>query len=162
MTIEELLDDYDWAHVFGEEDDGNCDDSTDAIGTCPADPPPRREDVAEIICSRDGENDGESWIGVFRLKDGRYLFAEGGCDYTGWDCQASNSLTVAGNLRDLIVMGLSSDARREFADLVRREVRPAELADGTPWAVLADWHEEHGDIATAAMLRESYAVTEGF
>lgn len=43
-----------------------------------------REDVDEIIAMSDGENDGESWIGVFKLKDERYAYIEGSCDYTGW------------------------------------------------------------------------------
>lgn len=86
MTIEELLEDRDWAEVFADESSGNTSkDNIDAVGDCPTDPRPCRSDVAEILASEDGENDGPNWEGVFRLKDGRYLFASGGCDYTGWD-----------------------------------------------------------------------------
>lgn len=42
-------------------------------------------DVAEVIAVADGENDGENWLGVFRLRDGRFAFVTAGCDYTGWD-----------------------------------------------------------------------------
>lgn len=47
--------------------------------------PVSREDVVEIIAMEDGENDQMDWVGVFKLKDGRYLALEAGCDYTGWD-----------------------------------------------------------------------------
>lgn len=43
-----------------------------------------REDVAEIIAMVDGENDGENWVGVFKLNDYRYVCIRAGCDYTGW------------------------------------------------------------------------------
>lgn len=43
-----------------------------------------REDVEEILYIEEGENDGDSWIGVFRLKDGRFACLRAWCDYTGW------------------------------------------------------------------------------
>ncbi len=46
---------------------------------------PSRIDIAEIIAAVNGKNDRDSWLGVFLLKDGRFLVAEGSCDYTGWD-----------------------------------------------------------------------------
>ena len=79
------LDNYDWSEVFGEGSGGNTDKATESVGDCPADPPPMREDVVEILAMHDGENDVDNWHGVFRLRDGRWLFATGGCDYTGWD-----------------------------------------------------------------------------
>ena len=87
ITLEELLQDGDWAYVFADEDDGNVGKETDP---CPPDSdvdtsPPSRSDVEEIIAAANGENDGEEWIGVFKLKDGRFLLAAGSCDYTGWD-----------------------------------------------------------------------------
>lgn len=88
IELSDLLSDYDWASVFGEESNGgNC---TTAVETLPPEAEldrtaPSRSDVAEIIAAVNGENDGDEWIGVFRLNDGRYLAASGSCDYTGWD-----------------------------------------------------------------------------
>lgn len=87
ITLEQLADDYDWAEVFGEGSGGNCNDKTDE---CPPGAaidltPPKRKDVTEIFAAVNGENDGDEWIGVFRLCDGRFLVAAGSCDYTGWD-----------------------------------------------------------------------------
>lgn len=111
------LDTCDWAEVFGEGGGGNC---------TPINPQPQppsytgslatfsREDVAEIFQMEEGENDGLEWIIYGRLKDGRYFCARGGCDYTGWDCQASNSGDVAATKEDIIRFGLTLDERDRF------------------------------------------------
>jgi hypothetical protein len=44
-----------------------------------------REDVKEIINMEDGCNDEESWIGIFRLNNGKIGLLRAWCDYTGWD-----------------------------------------------------------------------------
>jgi hypothetical protein len=70
-------DDYDWKEAFGFA--GNvrtamgC--STEPFGI---------DDVAEVLHSDEGENDGDSWIMAGKLNDGRYFFLSAWCDYTGW------------------------------------------------------------------------------
>jgi hypothetical protein len=44
-----------------------------------------REDVVEILAIQEGANDGPDWHLVCRLKDGRFAYLTGACDYTGWD-----------------------------------------------------------------------------
>lgn len=105
------IDDYDWAEVFGEAyscskeidslDGTSCDDFT-------------REDVVEIIAIQDGQNDGDEWLGVFKLKDGRFLAATGWCDYTGWDCQSGTLLTVGATLSEVVMMGLTESQRKQL------------------------------------------------
>lgn len=111
------LDSYDWAEVFGEGTGGNC------TPIRPQPQPPSytgsqetfsRLDVAEIYGQEDGENDGPEWIIYGRLKDGRYFCARGGCDYTGWDCRASNSGDVAATRNDIVRFGLTQDERNRF------------------------------------------------
>lgn len=46
-------------------------------------------DIAEVLAVYEGENDERDWRWVLRLHDGRFVFLQGGCDYTGWDCQSS-------------------------------------------------------------------------
>ncbi len=111
------LNNYDWAEVFGEGTGGNC---------TPINPQPQppsytgslstfnREDVETIIQMEDGENDEKDWIIYGKLKDGRFFAARGGCDYTGWDCRASNSGDVAASLHDIIQFGLTADERKRF------------------------------------------------
>lgn len=111
------LDNYDWAEVFGEGDGGRCTpiipsrppfDNTTDIATF------SREDVEEITAMQDGENDGPSWIIYGKLKDGRWFYAEGGCDYTGWDCQAGNSGAVAATREQIERFGLGDNERSRF------------------------------------------------
>lgn len=111
------LDDYDWAEVFGEGGGGNC------SAIVPSAPPHdkatsrdtfSREDVALIKGKEEGERDEQSWIIWGQLKDGRWFFAEGSCDYTGWDCQASNGGSVASSEEDIIRFGMGDVDRSRF------------------------------------------------
>lgn len=84
MTVEELRENYDWAQVFADENAGNVSKEVNVIGACD-DTPPSRSDVVEVIAAWDNGDREWSGFGVFRLSDGRLLFASGWCDYTGWD-----------------------------------------------------------------------------
>lgn len=118
ITLDDLINDSNWAEVFADKNSGNVDKSTEPlppdsdVNTLPA----SRGDVTEIVAAVNGDNDGPDWVGVFLLKDGRYLVASGGCDYTGWDCYANNNLAVAKTLQEAIRFGLS-DGERKRLDL---------------------------------------------
>lgn len=116
ITLEELLDDYDWAQVFADENAGNVDSAVEPAppGSSVSTAEVSRTDVAEIIAAVNGENDGADWLGLFLLKDGRYLVASGGCDYTGWDCQAGNQLLACATLDDAMQYGLSESERERL------------------------------------------------
>lgn len=45
-------------------------------------------DIERVLAVWSGENDGDDWRWIILLRDGRYVFLQGGCDYTGWDCQS--------------------------------------------------------------------------
>lgn len=45
-------------------------------------------DIQKVLAVWEGENDGDDWRWVLQLLDGRYVFIQGGCSYTGWDCQS--------------------------------------------------------------------------
>ena len=108
ITIEELCQDYDWEEVFGEGGGGNCTPDVDSLDGTPTNPVGRVL-VKRIIAAVNGENDEDEWVGVFELHDGRFLAAHGSCDYTGWDCRAGNTLTVAASLDTVVRMGLTAD-----------------------------------------------------
>ena len=116
IDLPDLLTDYDWSEVFGEGTGGNCNGTIQVVppGAAVDSSGISREMVAEVIATVNGENDGPDWVGLFRLNDGRYLVAEGGCDYTGWDCQAGNSLCVAGSLDDAIKYGLNPEQQQRL------------------------------------------------
>ena len=42
------------------------------------------KDIMWFIGTIEGENDEENWEAAFILKDGRFVYMEAGCDYTGW------------------------------------------------------------------------------
>lgn len=54
------------------------------------------EHIEKVLATWEGENDGDDWRWVIKLtakgakqKAGKYVFLQGGCDYTGWDCRSS-------------------------------------------------------------------------
>ena len=103
LPKEELVkmkDDYDFEFVFGEKSlSGN----TPPIGFT-------RVHVAEAYLIEYGDNDGPEWRCIGRLTSGDYFRATGGCDYTGWDCQASNSGETWPDL-DAFIRGLGDNDR---------------------------------------------------
>lgn len=113
----------DWAEVFGEESSGG--NTSNVVEPCVPGSnimtdTVLRKDVSKIIAAVDGENEEDEWIGVFLLKDGRYLVASGSCDYTGWDCQARNLLVVAETLKEAIMFGLSESQAGRLGLLDKR------------------------------------------
>lgn len=92
-TIQEMRDDYDW-----------CEASSAAGG-------PNFDAVAEVIAASNGENDGECWVAIFRMSDGRYGFLSAWCDYTGWDCQSCGDFTVRNDLRTLVLNDIGEEDR---------------------------------------------------
>lgn len=80
--ILDRIDDYDWREAFEYANEPRRvlveSEDFDTSGFT-------REMVEQIIHIDNGMNDEESWIGVFKLTDGRYASLAAGCDYTGWD-----------------------------------------------------------------------------
>lgn len=81
-------DDYDWKEAFayaGDEGHGGATVKRAAPMLDVDESPFRRRDVCEVIAVRVGQNDGDNWVCVGRLYDGRWFALDAGCDYTGWD-----------------------------------------------------------------------------
>lgn len=122
-TIDPRLDDDDWAHIFcPEEDADGYRYGIDPYTARPGDVRTReivksnyrRSDVAEVLAISNGENDGPDWVGVFRMRDGRFLTVRAGCDYTGWGCQEIGSSDVADNIEDALTFGLTEEERNRL------------------------------------------------
>lgn len=52
-------------------------------------------DIMKVLAVWEGENDEDDWRWIIEVKPdcaknhkGKYVFLQGGCDYTGWDCQS--------------------------------------------------------------------------
>lgn len=96
-------------------------------------------DIAKVLAVVEGENDGADWRWVLRLNDGRFVFLQGGCDYTGWDCQSSADSAIVDTIA--AVLQAARDAGRFekndaeiIANLARQIVGAKELT----------WHEQTG------------------
>jgi len=96
IDIATLKSDYNWTSAFSYAQDFSI------------------ADVAIVIDSRDGANEGPNWIIYGQLKDGCFFFLSAGCDYTGWDCQASGTSSTHANLQDLIRLCMGDDERDRF------------------------------------------------
>lgn len=99
--------DYDWAsawEVYGDVRSAHPTSGVSLAGLSP-------DDVDVVLSADEGENDGPEWLLYGVAKDGRYFFLSAGCDYTGWDCQAGGTLTVAKTEREMLDFGMTKDNR---------------------------------------------------
>ncbi len=74
----------------------------------------RIDEVNEIIAISNGENDGKSWIGLFKIRYKYYLMVRGWCDYTGWDCQADGDAQIAQDLDLLKKYSITPEEKRRL------------------------------------------------
>ena len=113
------LEGYDWQEAFAYAGDPSASnggpDMRLAFPGCKVDLSTfEREDVDRIIGLVEGENDGPPWRCAGQLKDGRWFYLEAGCDYTGWDCQASGSTTMADTRANCERFAMTDEARELF------------------------------------------------
>ena len=67
------------------------------------------ETIAAVVAVWEGENDGDDWRWVLAMNDGRFAFVQGGCDYTGWDCQSWATSVFAATVDDAAKYALGDD-----------------------------------------------------
>ena len=115
------LADSDWENAFAyasgvrAEYGCGCNSPAAAFPGCTTSVAPfTRDDVSTILAIVDGEGDGDSWLVVGQLHDGRWFSLEAGCDYTGWDWQASGSSAVADTKEDILRFGLTVENRKRL------------------------------------------------
>lgn len=87
------------------------------------------DDIARVLAVWEGENEGADWRWIIQLKDSRFVALQGGCDYTGWDCQSS---------ADSIVYSTIAEALAHFKD---QEEIWASLAKQLTGEKTQTWHE---------------------
>lgn len=100
------LNDPDWETIFKEYVNPPA-----HVRRLPVETTYAREDVRKILAIEDGENDGPCWLGVFKMRDGKFLAVRAGCDYTGWDCQAGGHADLADTHADVVALGLTLEER---------------------------------------------------
>lgn len=100
------LDSSDWIEVFKYASNPN-----DVRNHCSTTLNYTFDDIEEVIAYVDGEGDGDNWVGLFKMKDEKFLSIRAGCDYTGWGCREDGSSEVADDLGTIIVFGLTLEER---------------------------------------------------
>jgi hypothetical protein len=67
--------------------------------------------ILEYYWIYDGENDGEAWYCLCKLKNSCYVFYKASCDYTGFDCQGSMIMFISKNKEKLFYEALNNFER---------------------------------------------------
>lgn len=116
LKKEQFLADGDWDHIFG--DGGYASNPTAVRARKVHEAAYGQGDVDEVIATAEGENDGEPWVGLFRMTDGLYLVVRASCDYTGWGCGEGGSADVADTVEDAIYLGLTREERDRLSDQI--------------------------------------------
>ena len=53
------------------------------------------KDIQDIISAEEGENEGNNWKLIVKLKNEKYGWLSAGCDNSGWGCQAGGKSGIA-------------------------------------------------------------------
>lgn len=96
------------------------------------------DDIAEVLAVWEGENEGDDWRWILRLNDGRFVFLQGGCDFTGWDCQ-SYAVSAFAGLPDVLLIIEEQGDHKDRADVI------ASLRQQLIEGKAKTWHETKGD-----------------
>lgn len=75
--------------------------------------------IKRVLAVVEGVNDQANWHWILELDKefdgGTFAYLEGGCDYTGWDCQSSAGSTFANNPFELLGQDeISVELRRQL------------------------------------------------
>lgn len=120
LPLEDFQNNYDWTEAFAYADKPqHVDPAVRAKG--PEAPFTLADvaaifhaDVAAIFHADEGINDELDWVCLGQLHDGRWFVLSAGCDYTGWDCQASGDAAIADTYEQALALGLTDDHRRRL------------------------------------------------
>lgn len=99
------------------------------------------EDIKQVLAVWEGENDGDDWRWIFTLNNGRFVFLQGGCDYTGWDCQSSANSVIVDTIAEVFEQARDNSKRfhENTPDII------AHLANQILGSKDKTWHERTGE-----------------
>lgn len=88
--------------------------------------PFNKEDVEEILACSPGEADGDHWYYIVKLKDGKFGYVTGSCDYSGWGCQEDGDGKIADTLIEAVNYAERYEWRGPNEDLRKNLLEQAE------------------------------------
>jgi hypothetical protein len=98
------------------------------------------EYIKQVLAVWEGENDGDDWRWILTLKDGRFVFLQGSCDYTGWDCQSSAEIAIVDTIAEVL-----EQARNSKRFYKNTPVIVAHLANQLLGSKNKTWHQRTGE-----------------
>lgn len=80
-----------------------------------------RRAVKTIFACEEGEGEGDDWICVGQLWDGRFFAVRAGCAYSGWDVGEHGECSVAWTKKEIIRFGLDKENRIRLGFALRED-----------------------------------------
>ena len=71
------------------------------------------DQIETIFHAAEGERDGDDWVCLVQLKDGRVCKMFAGCDYTGWDCRAGGNVEFFSSLEEMLSPSSLTEKERD-------------------------------------------------
>ena len=59
-------------------------------------------DIKQVLAVHEGENDEANWHWLIKLNNRKVVYLEGGCDYTGWDCQSDATSIICDSITEAL------------------------------------------------------------
>lgn len=86
--------------------------------------------IDTVLAVVEGERDERPWFWLLKLKDGRYVYMTGSCDYTGWDCQSGADSSIVDTAEAALALAPEKEGYewRGFREV--RSILAAQLAAG--------------------------------
>lgn len=86
-----------------------------------------KDDVEDAIACIPGEADGANWHYILKLKNGKYSYGTGWCDYSGWGCQDNAVWSTPGNREQaLLAAPERDDDRKDIRTQLRKQIAKAQ------------------------------------
>jgi len=112
----------DWREAFGFAGEprthGSPDVSQATRWAVVATTPFARADVVRVSAEASGLRDGDPWMCLGRLADGRWFGLKAWCSHAGWDVAGSGSVAVAATEDDALRFGFTSEDRVRLGRLL--------------------------------------------
>ena len=112
-----------------------------------AEQPIKLDDIEKVLAMFQGENDGASWAWIAKLKNDKYAYLQGGCDYTGWYCQSGLDVYVVDSL-ELALQESKSQYGEGICEHLQNQIETSKKD--------LSWREEHDSEFVTKEIVESW------